>query len=115
MTSIPTETDTEYIEEQKELDFRTFIGRNKKAQEIRTSDDDDTVTVEYCKNEEEFTDAYISTVQLLKLKLEPKRVNELLAAMFNRLLPKEMMPKSDLVYYVHQKSCPGHQRVDKNC
>lgn len=45
MTSMPTETDTDYIEEQEEFDIVASIVCDKEALEIRTVVDDNIVAV----------------------------------------------------------------------
>lgn len=78
LTSIRTETEAEYIEEQQEFDFGALIGHDKEAQEMRTVVYDKTFAVEHCDNEEELIDVYVSTVLLHKLKHGPIQVDKLL-------------------------------------
>lgn len=57
-TSMPTETDAEYIVEQGELDFRALSGRDMEAQVILKAVDDDTVAVEHFEKEKDLIDTY---------------------------------------------------------
>lgn len=72
MTSMPPETDTEYIEEREELGLGAPIRHDKLVQEICTPVDDHTAIVEYYENEGELIGAYVSTILQLKLKHGPK-------------------------------------------
>lgn len=57
ITSMPSQSDAEYIEEQDELDFRAPFGRDKVVQDTHMAVGDDTVAVKHFENEEDLADA----------------------------------------------------------